>query len=82
MKSLVQIVSNWMIVLINFIVIIMIVEMLFVMLIIHLPTYRLFEGEFFASGGCNEILSFVILILLVLMYRSRAISEKQIKLMI
>ena len=82
MKSLVQIVSNWMIVLINFIVIIMIVEMLFVMLIIHLPTYRLFEGEFFASGGCNEILSFIILILLVLMYRSRAISEKQIKLMI
>lgn len=82
MKSITNKLSNFMIYFINFVVICMIVEMLFVTLLIHLPTYRLFEGEFFASGACNEFLSFVVLILLIFMFRSREISEKQIQRMI
>lgn len=61
---------------INFVVGLLIVIMLFATLLIHLPTYRLFEGEFFASGGCNELLAFTILLLLIFMFRSREITEK------
>ena len=67
---------------INLLVAVLILQMLFATLVVHLPTYRLFDGEFFASGGCNEILSFFILIFLVLMFRSKEIDEKQIKKMI
>lgn len=67
---------------INLIVIFLIVQMLFATMCVHLPTYRLFEGEFFSSGGCNELLSFFILLFLIFMFRSKEIDEKQIKLMI
>lgn len=56
--------------------------MLFATLVVHLPTYKLFQGEFFSSGGCNELLSFFILILLVFMFRQKEIDEKQIKALI
>lgn len=78
-KSVSNRLSNCMMYFINFVVAILIIEMLFATLLIHLPTYRLFEGEFFASGGCNEFLSFIILLLLIFMFRSREITEKQIK---
>ena len=76
MNSITNKVSKYMMILINFIVILLIVQMLFATLVVHLPTYRLFDGEFFASGGCNEILSFFIQLLLIFMFRSREIDEK------
>ena len=61
---------------INFVVIVLIVQMLFATMVVHLPTYKLFDGEFFASGGCNEFLGFFILLILIFMFRSREIDEK------
>lgn len=78
-KSVTNRLSNCMIYLINLIVFCLIIEMLFATMMIHLPTFRFFEGELFASGGCNEFLAFVVLCLMVFMFRSREISEDKIK---
>lgn len=78
-KSVTNRLSNCMVYLINFVVFCMILEMLLTTLMVHLPTFQLFQGGFFASGGCNEFLSFVVLLFMIFMFRSREISEDHIK---
>lgn len=82
MQSITNKLSKYMLIFINLVVILLIVQMLFATLVVHLPTYRLFQGEFFSSGGCNEILSFFILLLLIFMFRQKEIDETQIKALI
>jgi hypothetical protein len=36
------------------------IALFLVMLLIHIATYRLFQGEILASGGNNEILSILL----------------------
>lgn len=59
--------------------ILVIVFFLIVNITVHIGQYRLLEGDILMSGGTNEALSFIMLIVFLCIYKQRDVTQQEIK---
>jgi uncharacterized protein YhhL (DUF1145 family) len=64
---------------INFYIVFLIIVFFFFMVLVHIMTYKVFDGDIFTSGGNNEIFSIIFLFSIFKMFRSKDITQDEIQ---